>query len=150
MTSGSGKREAFEKWLENKPELRYGNQPPQRHGERYSYGPTDIAWMGWQAALAQAGAAHAGVKTRSHQEWLLEKLASGDRRAGYLKAAKEDSPEAYIAALEDCLQALESGTHAQGGEAESDWWDTTITNRGTIIADAIADDDSTPPQEPTK
>ena len=47
-------RTAFEKWLATKPELNYGNHPPQRYEDGYSYGPSEIAWRGWQAARRDA------------------------------------------------------------------------------------------------
>ena len=47
-------REWFERWLKDHPELNYGAVPPQRDGEGYAYGPTQIAWMSYRFAINAA------------------------------------------------------------------------------------------------
>ncbi len=43
-------RAEFEKWArEHWEEVGYGPMPPQRTAEGYAYGPTQLAWLGWQA-----------------------------------------------------------------------------------------------------
>ena len=46
-------REEFEKWVLEQPELTHRGSL-ERYDNGYAYGPTQIAWISWQAATEQA------------------------------------------------------------------------------------------------
>jgi len=94
-------REAFEKWLKNEPGLNYGNQPPQRSGTEYSYGPTQIAWEAWRAACAAVPAASTNQEMLEALKELYQlathlKIFTGSHKArveSVLRKARGDSGE---------------------------------------------------------
>lgn len=63
-------REEFEKWVSDKHALLYGTEPPIRSKDGYVYGPTDIAWMGWQAARADRAELLDGIREAVRKEML--------------------------------------------------------------------------------